>query len=102
MGPEKWTSRRGVSDGANQNWSCPADLVCAGKEFARASLGDFSGLMWGNGCDERGAHMMGDEFSTTDPPTLKVKLRGTPKFAKVTIIRDGKLMYLNSPHAQEV
>src|SRR5208337_4792919 len=26
---------------------------------------------------ESGMHMMGDEFSTADPPTLKIKLRGT-------------------------
>jgi hypothetical protein len=51
---------------------------------------------------ESGAHMMGDEFSTPDPPTLKVKLRGTSKFAKVTIIRDGKYVYSTSPNTQEV
>jgi hypothetical protein len=51
---------------------------------------------------ESGTHMMGDEFSTADPPTLKVKLRGTSKFAKVTIVRDGKFVYSTSPHTQEV
>jgi hypothetical protein len=51
---------------------------------------------------ESGTHMMGDEFSTADPPTLKVKLRGTSKFAKVTIIRDGKFVYSTSPNTQEV
>ena len=51
---------------------------------------------------ESGAHMMGDEFSTADPPTLKIKLRGTSKFAKVTIIRDGKFVYSTSPNTQEV
>ena len=49
-----------------------------------------------------GTHMMGDEFSVTDPPTLRVKLRGTSKFAKVTIIRDGNFVYSTSPNAQEV
>ena len=51
---------------------------------------------------ESGTHMMGDEFSTADPPTLKIKLRGTSKFAKVTIIRDGKFVYSTSPNTQEV
>jgi hypothetical protein len=51
---------------------------------------------------ESGTHMMGDEFSTPDPPTLKVKLRGTSKFTKVIIIRDGKFVYSVSPGTQEV
>jgi hypothetical protein len=51
---------------------------------------------------ESGTHMMGDEFSTEDPPTLKIKLRGTSKVAKVTIIRDGKFVYSTSPNTQEV
>jgi hypothetical protein len=51
---------------------------------------------------ESGTHMMGDEFSTADPPTLKVKLRGTSKFAKVIVIRDGKFVYATSPNTQDV
>jgi hypothetical protein len=51
---------------------------------------------------ECGTHMMGDEFSTVNPPTLNIKLRGTSKFAKVTIIRDGMLVYSTSPNTQEV
>jgi len=51
---------------------------------------------------ESGAHMMGDEFSTSDPPTLKIKLRGTSQFAKVSIIRDGKYVYTMSPKNQNV
>jgi hypothetical protein len=51
---------------------------------------------------ESGTHMMGDEFSTADPPTLKIKLRGAAKFAKVTIIRDGKTVYATSPNTPEV
>lgn len=51
---------------------------------------------------ESGTHMMGDEFSTADLPTLKIKLRGTSNFAKVTIIRDGKFVYSSSPNTQEV
>jgi len=51
---------------------------------------------------ESGTHMMGDEFSTADLPTLKVKLRGNSSFAKVTIIRDGKFVYSTSPNTREV
>ncbi len=51
---------------------------------------------------ESGSHMMGDEFSSADPPTLRIKLRGTSKFAKVTIIRDGKFVYSASPNSQQV
>ena len=51
---------------------------------------------------ESGTHMMGDEFSTADAPTLKIKLRGTSKFAKITIIRDGRFVYSASPNTQEV
>jgi hypothetical protein len=51
---------------------------------------------------ESGSHMMGDEFTTSEPPTLRVKLHGTSKFAKVTIIRDGKVVYSTSPYAQNL
>jgi hypothetical protein len=51
---------------------------------------------------ESGTHMMGDEFSTADAPTLKIKLRGTSNFAKVTIVRDGKFVYSTSPNTREV
>jgi hypothetical protein len=51
---------------------------------------------------ESGSHMMGDEFSTSELPSLRVKLRGTSRFAKVSIIRDGKYVYTTSPNTQEV
>lgn len=51
---------------------------------------------------ESGSHMMGDEFSTAESPTLRIKLRGTSRFAKITIIRDGNIVYSTSPNAQEV
>jgi hypothetical protein len=49
-----------------------------------------------------GSHMMGDEFSTADLPSLKVKLRGTSAFAQVSIVRDGQNVYSTSPHTAEV
>jgi hypothetical protein len=46
--------------------------------------------------------MMGDEFSTSELPLLKVKLRGTSKFAKVVIVKDAKYVYTTSPNTPEV
>ncbi|MEY2881725.1 MAG: hypothetical protein RLZZ15_4105, partial [Verrucomicrobiota bacterium] len=33
-------------------------------------------------------HMLGDEFTITTPPTLRLKLVGTAPFAKVTLVKD--------------
>ncbi len=33
-------------------------------------------------------HMMGDEFTTSKPPTFRLKLIGTAPFKKVTIVKD--------------
>jgi hypothetical protein len=51
---------------------------------------------------ESASHLAGDEFSTSDLPTLKVKLQGTSNFAKVVIVRDGKYVYSTSPNRQTV
>jgi hypothetical protein len=51
---------------------------------------------------ESGSYMMGDEFSTSELPALKVKLKGTSKFAKVVIVRDGKYVYSTSPNTEDV
>jgi hypothetical protein len=51
---------------------------------------------------ESGSQMMGDEFSTSELPSLKVKLKGTSKFAKVVIVRDGKYVYSTSPNTEDV
>jgi hypothetical protein len=51
---------------------------------------------------ESGDHMMGDEFSTDERPTLRIKLRGTSKFSKITIVRDGKFVYSSSPQTPDV
>ncbi len=51
---------------------------------------------------ESGSHLMGDEFSTSELPSLKVKLRGTSKFAKVVIVRDGKYVYSTAPNSENV
>jgi hypothetical protein len=51
---------------------------------------------------ESGSHLMGDEFSTSELPTIKVKLKGTSNFAKVVIVRDGKYVYSTAPNSQSV
>jgi hypothetical protein len=51
---------------------------------------------------ESGSHIAGDEFSTSDLPSIKVKLSGTSKFSKVTIVRDGKYVYSNAPNTAKV
>jgi hypothetical protein len=49
-----------------------------------------------------GDHMMGDEFSTTVAPELKVKLTGTAPFAKVQVIKDNAYVYSTSPNKAAV
>jgi hypothetical protein len=49
-----------------------------------------------------GAHMMGDAFSSSAPPTLQVKLEGTAPFAKVTIIKNDSYVYSIEPKSANV
>ncbi len=49
-----------------------------------------------------GAYLMGDQFETRTPPTIKVKLVGTAPFAKVHIIRDNKYVYTVEPKKELV
>jgi hypothetical protein len=49
-----------------------------------------------------GAHFMGEEFTTTEPPSLSVKLNGTANFAKVHVIKDGEYVYSVEPGKREV
>jgi hypothetical protein len=51
---------------------------------------------------ESGTHIMGDEFSTSELPALTVKLKGTSKFAKVVIIKNGEYVYSTSPNTESV
>jgi hypothetical protein len=49
-------------------------------------------------------HMMGDEFQTSEPPTLRVKLIGTSssKIKRVDIVKDNTYVYNSAPGMQEV
>jgi hypothetical protein len=49
-----------------------------------------------------GDHFMGDEFRSADVPPARIKVRGTAKVAKVSIIRNGKYVYETKPDQQEV
>ena len=49
-----------------------------------------------------GEHLMGDEFTASDPPSLTVKLRGTGDFSKVIVVKDGVIVYSVSPGAPDV
>ena len=41
------------------------------------------------GCIADGVeHMLGEEFSTSQPPTVNIRLRGTAPFAKLTLVKD--------------
>jgi hypothetical protein len=51
---------------------------------------------------ESGTHVMGDEFTTSDTPSLKIELKGTSKFAKVVIIKDGSYVYSTAPNTESV
>jgi len=49
-----------------------------------------------------GEHFMGEEFATSEPPALAVKLAGTASFAKVHIIKNGKHVYTTEPNSRKV
>jgi hypothetical protein len=51
---------------------------------------------------ESGSYVMGDEFSTSELPSLKVKLKGTSNFTKVVIVRDGQYVYSTQPNSRDV
>jgi hypothetical protein len=49
-----------------------------------------------------GSHLMGEEFSVSEPPAISVKLRGTAEFAKVHVIKDGEYVYSTEPAKRDV
>jgi hypothetical protein len=49
-----------------------------------------------------GPHLMGDAFSSPELPSLRVKLEGTSKFAKVVIVKDGLYVYSTEPNSAKV
>jgi hypothetical protein len=49
-----------------------------------------------------GDHIMGDAFSTTQPPAFQIKLIGTRPFDKVVIVKDNRYVYSVEPKKAEV
>jgi hypothetical protein len=49
-----------------------------------------------------GNHLMGDQFESTELPTLQVKLVGTAPFAKVHVIKDNQYVYSVEPKQANV
>jgi hypothetical protein len=45
---------------------------------------------------------MGEEFATTEPPTLDVRLVGARTIAKVVIIKDDVVVHETRPNQQDV
>ncbi len=52
--------------------------------------------LWANG------HFMGEEFKTSDNPSLTLKVTGTAKIAKVDLIRNNEYVYTSEPGKNEV
>ncbi len=47
-------------------------------------------------------HIMGDEFSTAEPPKLALKLHGTAPFAKVVLVKDDVEVETQTPGTEKV
>ena len=47
-------------------------------------------------------YMMGDEFATKQPPTLRLRLIGTAPFSKITLIKDDEEVHVVHPKRSEV
>lgn len=47
-------------------------------------------------------YMLGDEFTTSEPPTLRLKLRGTAPFSKVVLVKDDEEIHTVTPNQAEV
>jgi hypothetical protein len=43
-------------------------------------------------------YMMGDEFTSATPPTVRVKFTGTAPFKKVTLVKDDVEIVLGEPN----
>jgi hypothetical protein len=47
-------------------------------------------------------YMMGDEFTTSSPPTVRIKFVGTAPLEKVTLVKDDVETVLGTPNKAEV
>lgn len=70
---------------------------------ARHTYGATDNIIADYRCKASGTeYMMGDEFSTSEPPTLQLKLIGTAPFAKVTLVKDDVELKVWEPGKAEV
>ncbi|HEX3872021.1 MAG TPA: hypothetical protein VHV77_16365 [Pirellulales bacterium] len=49
-----------------------------------------------------GKQLMGDEFTTSEQPTLSIEAHGTAPIAKLHVVRDNKYVYTVEPNQQDV
>jgi hypothetical protein len=49
-----------------------------------------------------GDRLMGDEFDTAEPPTLKIMAQASLPLAKVDVIRDNKYVFTSQPGETEI
>jgi hypothetical protein len=49
-----------------------------------------------------GDHLMGDEFETTERPSLDIRVEGTAPIGKLHVIRDDEYVYSTEPKKREV
>ncbi len=49
-----------------------------------------------------GRHMMGDEFSTSQPPRLQIRAIGTQPIAELVVVRNNRVVYSHTPEQQDV
>lgn len=47
-------------------------------------------------------YMLGDAFTTAQPPTLRLKLAGTAPFAKVTLVKDDEEIHVIAPNQADL
>jgi hypothetical protein len=50
---------------------------------------------WANG------HFMGDEFTTSERPSLQFKVRGTAPIPRIDLVRNNQYIYTSSPEKRE-
>jgi len=49
-----------------------------------------------------GSYLMGDEFEIYAPMPIRIQAHGTDPVARVDVIKDGQIVYSNSPGRPEV
>jgi hypothetical protein len=70
---------------------------------ARHTYGATDNIIADYRCTANGKdYMLGDEFTTSTPPTLRLKLKGTAPFAKVTLVKDDVEIHTLAPNRADV